>query len=80
MKVVYNNPVLELTAEEEGALERASEILESICNKTDDYVNCNHKCPIYEHCPFHHSFTTNIGGKLHDLLDNVINEAEREEE
>lgn len=80
MKIVYNNPVLKLTREEESTLSRASEILESICDNVDDYSNCKHKCPIYEYCPYHNSFILRIGGKIHDLLDNIINETEREEE
>ena len=78
MKVVYYNPVLELIAEEEDILNRASDILDSICNKTSDYDMCEHKCPIYKYCPHHHSFVTNISSTIHDLLDNIINEAERE--
>lgn len=78
MKVVYGNPVLELTAEEEGILERASAILESICDKIDDYDNCARKCPIYKYCPRHHSFVTYVNSAIHDLLDNIVNEAERE--
>lgn len=78
MKIVYHIPVLALTGEEEGALYRASEILESICNKTDDYDQCKSKCPIYRYCPYHHSFVNNINGRTHDLLNNIINEAERE--
>lgn len=80
MKVVYNNPILELTAEEENILERASTILESICDKIDDFDRCESKCPIYKHCPHHHSFVTNISSTIHSLLDNIINEAERETE
>ena len=79
MKVVYNNPVLELTTEEENILNRASDILDSICNKTDDYVHCEHKCPIYQYCPYHKDFTHKECGKIHDLLENIVNEAEREE-
>lgn len=78
MKIVYNNPILELTTEEESVLERASDILDSICGKTDDYDNCAHKCPIYKYCPHHHSFVTCVSSTIHDLLDNIINEAERE--
>ena len=80
MKIVYNNPILKLTREEEIILNRASDILDSICNKTDDYGNCEHKCPIYKYCPRHHSFVTNISSTIHDLLDNIIDEAERETE
>lgn len=78
MKIVYNNPVLELTTEEENTLERASRILESICNKVDDYAQCENHCPIYEKCPYHNNFTTRR--KIHDLLVIVMAEAEREKE
>ena len=80
MKVVYNNPVLELTREEEIVLNRAVGILSSICDKTDDYIHCEHKCPIYQHCPYHKDFTHKECGKLQDLLENIASEAEREEE
>lgn len=78
MKVVYNNPVLELTREEKSVLSRASGILESICDKVDDYAQCENHCPIYEKCPYHNDFTAHR--KIHDLLVNVMTEAEREEE
>ena len=80
MKVVYNNPILELTTEEENILTRASEILESICDNTDDYDNCKHKCPIYKYCPYHHIIENTYDRQLHNLLDSIVHEAEREKE
>lgn len=78
MKIVYNNPVLELTCEEETTLIRASEILESICDQVDDYINCEHKCPIYKHCPYHKDLTSTTDGKIHEILNDIASEAERE--
>lgn len=79
MKIVYNSPALALTNEEENTLNRAIVILSSICDKTDDYIHCAHKCPIYHCCPYHKDFTNNMCGKLHDLLANIVSGAEREE-
>ena len=78
MKIVYNNPILALTGEEMGILNRATEILSSICDKVDSYADCKCQCPIYQHCPYHQDFTTQETGKLHDLLDNIKDEAEGE--
>jgi hypothetical protein len=79
MKVVYNNPVLVLTDEEKSALNRAIAVLSSICDKTEDYPQCECKCPIYEHCPYHHDFNQ-LGYTLQHILSNIVSEAEREEE
>jgi hypothetical protein len=76
MKIVYNNPVLELTSEEMDVLNHASKILKTICDKIDDYSNCKHKCPIYNYCPHH----VNDGRQIHNLLDNIVFEAGEEEE
>lgn len=80
MKIVYNNPVLKLTGEEIGILNRATEILSSICDRIEDYNYCERKCPIYHCCPYHNDFTNNMCGKLHDLLANIASGAESEEE
>jgi hypothetical protein len=80
MKIVYSNPVLALTGEEMSTLNRATEILSSICNKIDNYNECEHQCPIYQYCPYHQDFTTQETGKLHDLFNNIVFEAEEEEE
>ena len=80
MKVVYSNPILALTDEEMDILNRASDILDSICHKIDDYGNCKHKCPIYHCCPYHNNYTNDICGHLYDLLANITSAAEREEE
>lgn len=82
MKVVYTNPILELTSEEENILSRAIGLLDSICELTDEYDNCEHKCPIYKSCPYHNDFTA-LGRErrtIRDLLEDIVNEAERETE
>lgn len=80
MKIVYNNPTLALTGEEMGILNRASEILASICGEVDNYGNCKSECPIYEYCPYHQSFIMKGNGRIHNLLDNIVFEAEGEDE
>ena len=79
MKVVYTNPVLKLTSEEEDILSRAIELLYSICEQTDGYDNCEHNCPIYKHCPYYHDFSQ-LGYTQQDILNNIVSEAEKEEE
>lgn len=79
MKIIYSKPSLQLTAEEEVILSRASTLLDSICSKTENYDLCKDKCPIYEYCPYHNDYTTNENGRLSELLESIVFESKREE-